>query len=264
MSAMKVGCLLAVCCLVLAGCGGGDDKPVAKPNNAATTSPTKQPEPTEKVQITDVKVGEGPRKVEKGDQVWVTYKGTLKNGTEFDSNTDESKEPYWFTVGENRVIKGWEQGILGMKVGGERKLVIPPSLGYGDMEQAKVPANSELHFDIKLLCLVKAGEDNVIDTKQLKPGTGTRVVKPGDKVSIELKASLVNGRVVQDTKGQPVEFTVGKTEVVPSIDKGVQGMKAGEVREIIAPPLVAYANTSSTGVPANSPIIFKVTLVGFK
>lgn len=105
----------------------------------------------EKLETKDIKVGQG-RAVKKGDEVTVNYVGKLTDGKQFDSSYDR-KKPFTFLVGDGEVIQGWEQGILGMKVGGERKLVIPPSLGYGSNDTPEIPANSTLVFTIKLLSI---------------------------------------------------------------------------------------------------------------
>lgn len=103
----------------------------------------------QKLQITDLKAGNGAA-AKKGDEVTVDYTGTLTNGTKFDSSYDR-KKPFTFIIGEGEVIKGWDQGLIGMKVGGERKLVIPSELGYGNQAAPGIPANSTLVFEIKLL-----------------------------------------------------------------------------------------------------------------
>jgi peptidylprolyl isomerase len=97
----------------------------------------------------DVRFGVG-QPVEKGDTVVVHYIGTLQNGFEFD-NSNKRGAPYTFTVGEGKVIKGWEEGIVGMKVGGARILVIPPHLGYGKDGFGPIPPNAPLVFSIELL-----------------------------------------------------------------------------------------------------------------
>jgi peptidylprolyl isomerase len=102
----------------------------------------------------DLKEGEGPA-VKKGDTVEVHYTGWLltdgKKGKKFDSSLDR-KEPFSFTVGDRMVIRGWDEGLLGMKAGGKRMLYIPSKLGYGARGAGRdIPPNADLVFEIELL-----------------------------------------------------------------------------------------------------------------
>jgi FKBP-type peptidyl-prolyl cis-trans isomerase FkpA len=101
----------------------------------------------------DVKVGSGASPV-KGKQVKVHYTGTLENGKQFDSSV--GKEPFSFLIGVGQVIPGWDEGVMGMKVGGKRKLIIPSKLGYGSAGAGGViPPDATLLFDVELLDVVK-------------------------------------------------------------------------------------------------------------
>lgn len=104
-----------------------------------------------KVEKTDIKVGDGAEAVA-GKKVTVHYTGTLKSdGSKFDSSHDRG-EPFTFTLGVEEVIKGWDQGVVGMKVGGKRKLVIPAALAYGESSPSPdIPPNSDLVFEVELL-----------------------------------------------------------------------------------------------------------------
>lgn len=91
--------------------------------------------------------GEGAKS---GDKLEVHYTGMLQDGTKFDSSRDRG-QPFDFTLGAGQVIKGWDQGMIGMKVGEIRKLVIPPDLGYGNANMGTIPPNSTLIFEVELL-----------------------------------------------------------------------------------------------------------------
>ncbi len=102
------------------------------------------------LQKTDEVVGTGPE-AQTGDKVKMHYTGTLMNGTEFDSSRKRN-EPFGFTIGKGEVIKGWDEGIPGMKVGGKRKLVIPWALAYGaDGRPPSIPPKAALKFDVELV-----------------------------------------------------------------------------------------------------------------
>src|SRR5262249_18311460 len=125
-------------------------RPTAPPPNPTGTAPALAALPAEKLDVKDVVVGKG-REAKAGDTVSVHYTGTLTDATKFDSSRDRNKA-FDFTLGRGMVIKGWDQGVAGMKIGGKRKLTIPPSLGYGDRGvPPKIPPKSTLVFDVELL-----------------------------------------------------------------------------------------------------------------
>ncbi|MDD2367598.1 MAG: FKBP-type peptidyl-prolyl cis-trans isomerase [Desulfuromonadaceae bacterium] len=102
----------------------------------------------------DVVVGKGASP-KPGKSVKVHYTGTLENGKKFDSSVDRN-EPFDFTIGVGQVIKGWDEGVMSMKVGGKRKLIIPSKLGYGARGAGgAIPPNATLLFDVELLDVAK-------------------------------------------------------------------------------------------------------------
>ena len=124
--------------LALAGCGGGSDS-----NTAPSTGGT--------LVVEDLVVGTGATAAA-GDTVTVHYIGTFTNGTKFDSSYDRGT-PYVFPVGAGQVIAGWDRGVPGMKVGGKRRLTIPPDLAYGSQGRGTIPPNTTLVFEIDLLSI---------------------------------------------------------------------------------------------------------------
>jgi len=99
--------------------------------------------------VDDITIGTGPV-VQTGDTVRVHYAGRLQDGTEFD-NSKKRGAPIEFTIGEGRVIPGWEEGLIGMQVGGERILVIPPEKAYGERGVGPIPPNATLVFAVELV-----------------------------------------------------------------------------------------------------------------
>ena len=142
----------------------GDFKPVE--------APPLPPGPSELESVDEV-VGTGPAS-KNGDTIKVHYTGTLLNGKQFDSSI--GKDPFQVTIGQGQVIKGWDQGLPGMKVGGKRKLTIPWQLAYGDKGSgASIPPKAALRFDIELIEIVApegagdAGKDAGKGAKDAKP-----------------------------------------------------------------------------------------------
>lgn len=122
---------------------------------ASTAAPARVTGPGVKtddgLQYWDLRVGNGETAKE-GSRVRVHYTGWLMNGKKFDSSVDAGK-PFDFTIGNGEVIKGWEEGVTGMRVGGKRQLRIPPALGYGSegTPDGPIPPNATLIFDVQLL-----------------------------------------------------------------------------------------------------------------
>jgi len=140
------GALILVVVVLLGACassGSAANKPAAAPGGTMQTTPSG-------LQYEDLVVGTGdsPRQ---GQTASVHYTGWLDNGQKFDSSLDRGR-PFDFQVGAGQVIKGWDEGVATMKVGGKRKLLIPPDLGYGSRGAGGViPPNANLTFEVELL-----------------------------------------------------------------------------------------------------------------
>jgi peptidylprolyl isomerase len=135
--------------LILDGSGDSSSSDLTNTKVKPVIEAPSDPEPTELV-INDIVEGEGPA-VKKGDDVSVQYVGALYDGTEFDASWDRG-QPFDVTVGGGTVIEGWDQGLIGMKAGGRRELIIPPDLGYGPQGQPPtIPGNATLIFVVDLI-----------------------------------------------------------------------------------------------------------------
>ncbi|OGN16974.1 MAG: peptidylprolyl isomerase [Candidatus Yanofskybacteria bacterium RIFCSPHIGHO2_02_FULL_50_12] len=104
------------------------------------------------LQIQEIVIGQG-KEAKAGDTLAVHYTGWLTNGQKFDSSVDRG-QPFTFRLGAGEVISGWDQGVAGMKIGGKRKLIIPPALAYGSQGAGGViPPNATLLFEVELLAI---------------------------------------------------------------------------------------------------------------
>lgn len=151
-----------IAALVLLALGGMAGCSSPAPASTPAEAPAEQPAAQEpaappvtadvtELKIEDLKVGTGAEAV-KGKTVSVHYTGWLTDGTKFDSSVDRG-QPFEFALGQGQVISGWDEGVAGMKVGGKRKLTIPPAMGYGEQGAGNgaIPPGATLVFDVELL-----------------------------------------------------------------------------------------------------------------
>lgn len=223
-----------------------------------------------KLDIKNVKVGSGPGAANY-DLLSMNYTGKLTNGTVFDTSLQAGRPPFRFVLGAGLVIKGWDQGILGMKVGGKRILTIPPDLAYGagGTPDGKIPKNATLKFEVDLLGIHKCSY--TILKKGTGPGAKTR-----DKLELQYTGMFTNGKKFDSSYDhhQTMKLVLGDPRLVPGFTQALYGMKVGEKRRVTIPPDYAYgsrpipdrrpgAKQGAVLIPANSTLIFELELVGF-
>lgn len=172
---------------------------------AAQTAPPPPPRADAALRMEDLKTGKDfkgdPAKwtVAAGDMVLVSYKGTLEDGRVFDQNTGPKDQPFVFRVGKAEVIKGWDLGLIGMRKGGVRRLVIPPALAYGDRGVGTIPANATLTFEVTVHDLVKPGEERLLLSEDVRKGAGEPATK-GDIVVVHYVGTFANGRTFDSSR----------------------------------------------------------------
>lgn len=282
--------------LTLAACGGGSG------TTTATTPTVTQPA----FQKTDAVTGTGTEAAN-NDLLVVNYTGWLYDasksdfkGAKIDSSVDRNAA-IAFTLGTGQVLAGWDQGILGMKAGGKRTLVIPASLAYGayskeavasvgSITYAAIPANSALVFDVELVSVAKATTPvyvpppTTLESVDTTVGTGataatgkTLTVKYTgylyDGTRVDFKGNVFDSSVLKNTSFDP--FVLGSGKVIAGWDQGLVGMLVGGKRTLIVPANLAYGSTAmATGgiangytfvnIPANATLVFDIELVAVK
>lgn len=210
-----------------------------------------------KLEIKDVVEGKGPA-VQIGDILTVDYTGKLVDGKVFDSSVGKDKK-FQFIVGAGQVIKGWDQGLLGMKAGGKRELTIPSSLAYGDNGAGEtIPPKATLKFDVELIKIDR------IAAKIITPGKGDKVAKAGDSCELHYRLTDTSGKQIDSSydRKQTFQIILGQTRLITGFTAGVLGMKQGEKRQITVPGEFGYgANGRPPIIQPNATLIFEVELV---
>ncbi len=237
---------LVVLAVGLAACASGGSGGAPSENLTTTSSGLK---------YVDLVVGTGASP-SPTDIVTVHYTGTLENGTVFDASRQHGG-PVSFPL--NQVIKGWTEGVGSMKVGGVRKLVIPPDLAYGSQGAGNViPPNATLTFIVELLDIPKVKIEDVV------VGTGAEAVN-GKTLTVNYTGKLQDGTVFDTSVGKtPFELVLGAGQVIPGWEQGLQGMKVGGKRILTIPPSLAYGEQGAGSIPPNATLTFEVELLDVK
>ncbi len=235
--------------------------------------------PTELVS-TDLTEGTGDA-AKAGDTVVVNYIGVRSaDGTEFDNSYDRG-EPFSVVLGKGQVIAGWDQGLVGIKVGGRRQLDIPADLAYGDNPQGDViQAGDALTFVVDAVAIIPtpdasktptvtvtgaANVDKVITT-DLIVGTGAAAESGKHAVILLVAYRADTGEMIDDSTwkdGQPVDFVLGTGQMLPGIDEAVLGMKVGGRRQATIPFASAFgeAGNPDLKLPASTDLVLVLDLI---
>jgi FKBP-type peptidyl-prolyl cis-trans isomerase len=276
-TSMRSTLLAAVAVAVLCSPIGSIAARAAEPGQAE-----KQPAKAKEKPFTKTKSGLQYRDVEEGtgaepesaQTCAVHYTGWLleegAKGKKFDSSKDRGV-PFYFPVGQKKVIPGWDEGVATMKVGAKRELIIPSNLAYGERGAGNglIPPNSTLFFEVELLGKFEKTSTG-LEYRDIKVGTGAKP-KTGQTCVMHytgwLWTGYGKGKQFDSSKdhGAPFPFELGVGKVIPGWDEGVATMKAGGKRELIIPSELGYGRRGSSGaIPPNATLFFEVELLDVK
>ncbi|XP_072417308.1 peptidyl-prolyl cis-trans isomerase FKBP10-like isoform X2 [Chiloscyllium punctatum] len=205
------------------------------------------------------------RTVQSSDYVRYHYNGTLLNGTLFDSSHNRMKT-YDTYVGVGWLIKGMDEGLLGMCVGERRIIIIPPFLAYGETGYGSdIPPQASLVFDILLLDLHNPN-DTVSVEKLVSPDSCTRQIETGDFIRYHYNGSLLDGTFFDSSysRNHTYDTYIGMGYVISGLDQGLLGACMGEIRRVVIPPHLAYGQDGvANKIPPSAVLVFDVHIIDF-
>lgn len=262
----KILGMLAVSSLILTGCQNNIQASTETSSQVgAENSMSNQNINSEKVSIEDLSEGQGSP-AENNDLLLVEYTGKFSDGKVFDTNTKPGMSPFGLFLGKHMVIEGWEQGLQHMKKGGQRKIIIPWQLAYGEEGiPSVIPPKTDLHFEVKLLDLIKKDKLQTLGIQVIQPGRGLSA-KAGQRLTVHYTGKLVNNKKFDSSldRKTPFEFQLGAGQVIKGWDQGFDGMQIGEKRLLHIPPSLGYGERGSGPIGPNQVLIFEVELLGIK
>ena len=221
--------------------------------------------------IEDLIVGDGAE-AQPGDNLAMHYVGVLHdNGEQFDASWDRG-ETFNFVLGQGQVIRGWDEGIVGMRAGGRRVLSIPAEQAYGTTERGGIPANSALVFVVDLVEVTEGIEVPVVENAPapvtelevviLEEGDGPELVR-GDVIEAHYQIILQpTGDVIDSsyTFGQPIMFALGVDPTIPAWDMELIGKRVGDVVRMVIPPELGI-NDPNGSIPADATLVTEMTII---
>lgn len=218
-------------------------------------------------------------KIDTGMNVTFHYTGYLESSGKTFMSSHDNSTPITVPVGQGKLFKGWDEGLVYLHVGDKARLFIPYSLGFGETAYGNIPAKSNLIFDMEILKgenMVTAvpfdvkGKDTITTASGLKyiivkEGTGVQAAS-GKTVKVHYTGYYTSGKVFDSSieRGEPIEFVLGTGNVIKGWDEGIALLKVGEKARFIIPYTLGYGEKDFYDIPGKSTLIFDVELVDVK
>jgi len=281
MKHVAVSVLFVVVMLAVAACGGGASTPaptaVPVPTSVPTMAPASATLPAELqatpiiaiddpslkttasgLKYVDVVAGTGATPAA-DDWVTVEFTATLQDGQIVGATRGRGTEAKIPLAEIAKDLPGWAEGVSTMKVGGTRRLVIPPQLAYGSQGAGGViPPDATLIFEVDLINTQPAPK---VESTDLVVGTGAEA-KSGMNLKVNYTGTLTNGTVIDSSAGEPAaEFVLGAGQAMPGWEQGLPGMKVGGTRVLTIPAELAYGSQGFDQIPPNSTLIYQFELL---
>jgi FKBP-type peptidyl-prolyl cis-trans isomerase len=245
------------------------------------------------LKYSDIKVGKG-KEAKNGDLVDIHFRGwIIKDSSNLfsDWSADSTKkkdliadsyhmnQPVKFILGNENFIKGSDEGIVGMKAGGQRTIIIPSKLAYGPHGMGPIPPNSSLKVVVELVdtkepTVAKMWDVDSTKFKTTKSGLKYQIIKEGEgdlitkgkKVTVNYSGFLLDGKKFDSSveRDEPFTFAAGVGQVIKGWDEGILLLKKGSKARFIIPPDLAYGSRDLGKIPANSTLIFDVEVLDVK
>ena len=288
--------VIGIAALLVAGCGSSDDvegdvvkdatpcvEVVAKTKSEKPPTVTKQSSPPKELGIKDLEKNDNGCEAQTGKYLTADYVGVIgKTGKQFESSWED--EPLEFQLGSGQVIPGWEQGLAGMKVGGQRQLDIPADLAYGkEGRPPDIPANAPLRFVVNLRAVhdtpkcepaqvvpAKGQPSEVempdrgpeqLEIKDLEAGKGKAAASGNYVEANVLVIACSSGQMVASTwqSGQEkAKVVLGSGQTLAALDQGLTGMKVGGQRQLDVPARLAVSGQGQGLAGENEPVVMVI------
>ncbi|MCB9796241.1 MAG: FKBP-type peptidyl-prolyl cis-trans isomerase [Alphaproteobacteria bacterium] len=243
----------------------------------AKPAPPPPAAPAPEVQVTVLQEGSGAAQVQDGSFVSMHYELRVE-GEVMDSSYSRGR-PLDFTMGENEVIRGWEIGVEGMRVGEKRALVVPPALGYGSQGAGRIPPNSTLHFQVELVETkdprFPPSSPHFFSADQLTRdpsglswadiracGEGPHPT-PGAELLVDYSVFLPDGTLLASSLSgyDPIRVEFGTGNLPVAVDRGLEGMTPGCIRQLRVPPELGGGDLGSMSLPRTQVVFIELSWV---